>query len=135
MTLEKIETTIHDSVNKIISFAKQDCTNLFSDNIRLIENFITEKAQKNDDKQQKRKLLQKRKFIDIHELATNIYKKQNNLIWIDIVLSYSSADETIIIVDLIEKKDSNSLNFHACYRTPTNYIQEKFFFDLNWWIG
>ena len=52
---------------------------MFSDNIRLIENFITEKAQKNDDKQQKRKLLQKRKFIDIHELATNIYKKQNNL--------------------------------------------------------
>ena len=134
MTLKEIETTILDSVNKITSFAKQNCTNSFSDNVKFIENFIIEKKQKDDDRTQKRKLLHKRKFIDIHKLATNIYKKQNNLIWIDIVLSYSSANETIMIVDLIEKKNSDSLNFHACYRVPSNYIQKKKKFDLNWWF-
>ncbi len=127
MDIEEIKFHINEYIENALICAQQSCTNSFSKNIKLIINFISieENEQNlNFNKSKKIKCLKKRKFISVNNLALEIFKNQYNLSWIDFVLFYTSKNETIIIVDLIESENNKELNFHCSIMAPrpTGYV-------------
>lgn len=135
MNIEEIKLNINQSIENVLIIAQQSCTNSFSKNIKLIKRFVSVEDQNNDlkyDNQKKIEHIKKRQFISPEKLAFEIFNIQYNLIWIDFVLFYSSENETIIIVELIENENSKDLNFHCCIMVPPNFVDDKKKFDINW---
>lgn len=139
MTLEEIKLHINEYIENVFIIAQQSCINSFSKNIQLIERFVFVEEHKNNlnySKFNKIECLNKREFISKEKLATDIFDNQNNLSWIDFVLFYSSENETIIIVELIEYKNSKDLNFHCCIMIPLSFVEDKNKkFDINWVVN
>lgn len=127
---------IDEHTKAVLLIAKESCTNQFSENIRLIKRFVSTEDMKNNlgfDKYKKIECLKNREFISVDELSLYIYRNQNNLNWIDFILFYTSDNETIIIVELIECKNSKELNFHCCIMTPHRFVEDQNKkFDINW---
>jgi hypothetical protein len=134
MNIEEIKFNINQSIENVFIIAKQSCTNSFSTNIKLIKRLVSVEDQKNDlkyDNQIKIEHIKKRMFISSEKLVFDIFNNQHNLIWIDFVLFNSSEKETIILVELIENKNSKDLNFHCCIMLPPGFIDNKIKFDIN----
>jgi len=135
MNIKEIKSNINQSIENVLVIAQISCLNSFSTNIRLIKRLVSSENRNNDlkyDNQKKKEYINKREFVSPEELALDIFDNQHNFIWIDFVLFYSSINETIIIVELIENENSKDLNFHCSIMVPPNYIYDKKKFDINW---
>lgn len=133
-----IEKNILEVTNSLIRLGEEICWNKFSNNIGYLVRHVPEKDQILRFVETKKKIidvLKKKKLYTSPILANEIVKYQKKIGWIDLILIYSSNQETIILAELIYGKRKDDLNFHASIATPNWYIDKKEKFDLNWYLN